>query len=218
MSEKLEAHERPQSFKEEIANCVSHGIALVACVVATPFLIGSASRHGGVWNAISVGIFACAMIFMYLSSTLYHALPENRAKRIFRLLDHGAIFLLIAGTYTPFTLGVLRGTWGWTLFILVWSLAAIGLVLKVAGAMRRHPRLSTALYLVMGWLVLIAIGPLWSRIPLPGIFWLLAGGMAYTSGVAFYAAERVRYGHFVWHLFVMVGSACHFLAVLWYAA
>ena len=213
----LPAHERPQTFGEEIANGVSHGVALAACLIATPFLFSSASRPGDAWNTVGAGIFAGAMIFMYLSSTLYHFLPENRAKRVFRLLDHGAIFLLIAGTYTPFTLGVLRGGWGWTLFGIVWGMAILGLVLKVAGAMQ-HPRLSTGLYLAMGWLIVIAIRPLWLKVPLPGILWLLAGGIAYTGGVAFFAAERVRYSHFVWHLFVVLGTTCHFFAVLWYAA
>ena len=216
VQEMLPAHERPQSFEEEIANGVSHGIALVVYLIATPFLISSASRSGDSWSAAGACVFAGATIFMYLSSTLYHLLPENRAKRVFRVLDHGAIFLLIAGTYTPFTLGILRGAWGWTLFGLVWSMAILGLVLKVVGVMR-HRRLSTGLYLAMGWLMLIAIRPLWLKAPLPGILWLLAGGIAYTGGVAFFAAERVRYSHFVWHLFVVLGTTCHFFAVLWYA-
>ena len=212
----LPEHKRPQSLREEIANGVSHGIALIACIGATPFLLSSASRLGDAWNILGTGIFAGSMILMYLSSSLYHLLPESRAKRVFRVLDHGAIFLLIAGTYTPFTLGTLRGAWGWTLLGLVWGMAIPGLILKVVGAMR-HPLLSTGLYLAMGWLILIAIRPLWSRMPLPGILWLLAGGMAYTGGIAFYAAEQVRYSHFVWHLFVIAGTACHFFAVLWYA-
>ena len=213
----LPAHQRPQSFEEETANGVSHGLALVAFLVATPFLLISASRVGGAWNIAGAGIFAGATILMYLSSTLYHFLPDNRAKRVFRVIDHGAIFLLIAGTYTPFTFGILRGAWGWTLFGLVWGMAILGLVLKAVGAMKRHPRLSTGLYLAMGWLILIAIRPVWLKVPLPGILWLLAGGIAYTGGVAFFAAERVRYSHFVWHLFVVLGTICHFFAVLWYA-
>jgi len=217
MNDMFTAHERPQSLGEEIANGISHGIALVAGLVATPVLIYSASRHGSAWNTIGASIFAGAMIFMYLSSALYHILPENRAKRAFRVLDHGAIFILIAGTYTPFTLGVLRGAWGWTLFGLVWGMGVIGLILRLVGAMQ-DPRFSTGLYLAMGWLILIAIRPFLSKVPLPGIMWLLAGGIAYTAGVAFFAAERVRYSHFIWHLFVILGTACHFFAVLWYAA
>ena len=212
----LPAPERPQSYKEEIANGVSHGIALVACLVATPVLLSSASRPGDAWRIVGAAIFGGAMIFMYLSSTLYHVLPANRAKRVFRVLDHVAIFLLIAGTYTPFTPGVLRGAWGWTLFSIVWALALLGMTLKIMGALR-HPFLSTGLYLAMGWLIVVAIRPLWLKVPLPGILLLLAGGIAYTGGVGFYAAERVRYSHFVWHLLVVLGTTCHYFAVLQYA-
>jgi len=208
-------HKRPQSVAEEIANGVSHGLALVACLIATPFLLSSASRRGDAWSVVGTAIFAGAMIFMYLSSTLYHVLPENRAKRVFRVLDHVAIFTLIAGTYTPFTLGVLRGAWGWTLFSIVWSLAVLGMTLKITGALWR-PLISIGLYLAMGWLIIIAIRPLWLKVPLPGMLLLFAGGIAYTAGVAFYAAERIRYSHFVWHLFVVLGTTCHFFAVLRY--
>ena len=157
------------------------------------------------------------MVLLYLTSTLYHALPRNRAKRVFQVLDHAAIFLMIAGTYTPFTLGVLRGTWGWTLFGLVWGLALAGVVLTAAGG-ARYPKLRVGLYLAMGWLILVAVKPLWLRMPSWGLFWLFAGGIAYTAGVAFYAAKRVCYSHFVWHLFVVAGTACHFIAVLRFAA
>jgi hemolysin III len=208
-------HKRPQSVAEEIANGVSHGLALVACLIATPFLLSSASRLGDAWSVVGTAIFAGAMIFMYLSSTLYHVLPENRAKRVFRVLDHVAIFTLIAGTYTPFTLGVLRGAWGWTLFSIVWSLAVLGMTLKITGALWR-PLISTGIYLAMGWLIIIAIRPLWLKVPLPGMLLLFAGGIAYTAGVSFYAAERIRYSHFVWHLFVVLGTTCHFFAVLRY--
>ena len=144
-------------------------------------------------------------------------MAPTRAKRVFRIIDHAAIYLLIAGTYTPFTLGVLRGPWGWTLFGLVWGLAVIGIFLKSVRGIR-YPRLSTVVYLAMGWLVLIALKPLWNNVPAWGLFWLLAGGVAYTAGVGFYAADRLRYSHFVWHLFVLAGTACHFVAVLLYSA
>ena len=208
--------ERTQSLGEEIANSVSHGVGLLAAVAAAPVLVLSAVRHGGVARIVGASVFAAAMVLLYLASTLYHALPMNRAKRVFRVLDHAAIFLMIAGTYTPVTLGVLRGTWGWTLFGLVWSLALAGVVLTAAGGVR-YPRLTTWLYLAMGWLILIAVKPLWLRMPSEGLLWLLAGGIAYTVGVVFYAAKRVRYGHFVWHLFVITGTACHFIAVLRFA-
>jgi len=156
------------------------------------------------------------MVILYLASTLYHALPRSKAKRVFRIIDHSAIFLLIAGTYTPFTLGVLRGVWGWTLFGVVWGLAILGVTLKALSGIR-NPRLSTALYVGMGWCALIAIRPLWVLVPVAGWLWLIAGGLAYTAGIAFYAADRLRYAHFVWHMFVLMGTACHFFAVLWYS-
>lgn len=217
MSRRLALRERTQSLGEEIANSISHGVGLVAAIAAVPFLIVAAVWRGGAAGIVGASVFAATVVVLYLASTLYHALPESRAKRVFQVLDHGAIFLLIAGTYTPFTLGVLHGAWGWTLFGLVWGLALTGVVLKAAGGVR-YPVLSTGLYLAMGWLVLIAVKPMWDRVPMWGLFWLLAGGLAYTAGVAFFAAKRVPYGHFVWHLFVLVGTVCHFIAVLRYAA
>jgi len=158
------------------------------------------------------------MVLMYLTSTLYHALPRNRAKQVFQILDHGAIFLLIAGTYTPFTLGVLRGMWGWTLFGLVWSLALTGIVLKIV-YVAWYQRFSTFLYLVMGWLVVIALKVLLLHVSTWGLIWLLSGGLAYTVGVVFFLVdERIRYSHFIWHLFVIAGTSCHFIAVLRYSA
>jgi len=189
---------------------------LLAAMAATPVLLLSAIRHGGPARIAGASVFAAAMVLLYLTSTLYHALPTNRAKRVFQVLDRAAIFLMIAGTYTPFTLGVLRGTWGWTLLGLVWGLALAGIVLTAAGGIR-YPKLTTSLYLAMGWLIVIAIKPLWLRMPSEGLFWLAGGGIAYTVGVVFYAAKRVRYFHFVWHLFVITGTACHFIAVLRFA-
>jgi hemolysin III len=209
--------ERTQSLGEEIANSVSHGVGFLAAVAAAPVLVISAVQHDGAARIVGASVFAATMVLLYLTSTLYHALPNNRAKRIFQVLDRTAIFLMIAGTYTPFTLGVLRGTWGWTLFGFVWGLALAGVVLTAVGGVR-YPKLSTGLYLAMGWLILIAIKPLWLRVPSWGLFWLLAGGIAYTVGVVFYAAKRVCYNHFVWHLFVITGTACHFIAVLRFAA
>src|SRR3989304_3358570 len=209
--------ERTQSLGEEIANSVSHGVGLLAAVAAAPVLVLSAVRHGGAARISGGGGFAGAMGVLYLTSMLYHALPNNRAKRVFQVLDRAAIFLMIAGTYTPFTLGVLRGTWGWTLFGLVWGLAIAGFVLTAVGGVR-YPKLSTGLYLAMGWLILIAAKPLWLRVPSWGLFWLSAGGIAYTGGGGFFAAKRGCFSHFVWHLFVITGTACHFIAVLRFAA
>ena len=213
----ISVQERAQSPGEEIANSVSHGVGLLAAVAAAPVLVLSAARQDGAARIAGASVFAATTVLLYLTSMIYHALPGNRAKRVFQVLDHTAIFLMIAGTYTPFTLGVLRGTWGWTLFGLVWGLALAGVALTAAGGIR-FPKLTTGLYLAMGWLILIAIKPLWLHLPSWGLFWLFAGGIAYTVGVAFYAAKRIRYSHFVWHLFVIAGTACHFVAVLRFAA
>ena len=207
---------RPPSLGEEIANSVSHGVGFIAALAVTPLLVQEAARRGGAVEIAGAIVFAGTVAVLYLASTLYHALPKNRAKHVFRIIDHSAIFLLIAGTYTPFTLGVLRGAWGWALLAIVWCLAVLGIVLKSVGGIR-YPRLSTALYVGMGWLALIAIRPLWVHVPVAGWLWLIAGGVAYTAGIAFYAAERVRYGHFVWHVFVLAGTACHCVAVWRYA-
>ncbi len=207
---------RLQTLGEEVANSVSHGIGFLAAVAVTPFLVVAAIPHGA-GSIVGVSIFAVTMAALYLVSPLYHALPSARAKRVFRVLDHGTIFLLIAGTYTPFTLGILRGGWGWALFGAIWGLALAGVIYKAVAAFR-YPIISTVIYVAMGWLVLIAVQPLWQRMPHQGFLWLLAGGLAYTGGVAFYAAKRVRYSHFVWHLCVLAGTTCHFFAVIWYAA
>jgi hemolysin III len=207
---------RPQTLAEEVANSVSHGLGFVMALAGAPILIVAATQRGTLSDVIAVSVFAAAMALMYLSSTIYHALPQGQAKRVFQVLDHSAIYLLIAGTYTPFTLGVLQGAWGWTLFGLVWGLAAFGVLVKAFAGIRWHG-LSTALYVGMGWLALIAAKPLWESLPLAGLAWLLAGGIAYTAGVYFYAKKTLRFGHFVWHLFVVAGTACHFVAVWKYA-
>lgn len=209
---------REQSRAEEIANSFSHGIGLVAALAGTPFLTVHAVRHGDAGFIVGTSVFSVTMIFLYLASTLYHALPMGKAKGVFRVIEHSAIFLLIAGTYTPFTLGVLRGAWGWTLFGVVWGLAVVGVALKAFNRVS-HPILSTGLYLLMGWVIVIAVDPLFARVPPSGLLWLLAGGLSYTAGVIFFAIDsRLKYGHLIWHLFVIAGTACHFFAVLWYAA
>jgi len=209
---------RPQTRGEEIANSVSHGVALLAAAVAVPFLIIAAARHGGAANVVGACVFATTMLLLYGTSTLYHALPESRAKRVFMKLDYSAIYLFIAGSYTPFAFGVLGGPWGWTLFGLVWSMAAFGVTLKAFDRLS-HPILSTGLYLAMGWLVLIAAGPLVERVPAMGLALLAAGGLAYTAGVVFFLLDsRYRFAHAVWHVFVAAGTGFHFFAVLGYAA
>ncbi len=218
MVEALASQERPQTRGEEIANSVSHGIALLAALAASPVVIMAALQRGSVSGIVAASVFAFTMVLLYFTSTLLHALPEGRAKRIFEVLDHSAIYLLIAGTYTPFTLGVLRGVWGWTLFGLVWGIAVIGISLKVYGGIR-YTTLSTLVYIAMGWIILIAAKPAWALIPKWGIFWLVAGGVAYTVGTVFFVVDhRIRYSHLVWHLFVVMGTACHFIAVLRYSS
>lgn len=203
--------------REDIANAITHGIALLAAVASVPALVVGASRGADAATIVGMSVFATAVVALYLASTLYHAWPHGRTKGVLRVCDHVAIYLLIAGTYTPFALGVLRGAWGWTLFGLIWGLAVAGSVLKISGALRQG-RVSTGLYLAMGWLVIIAIEPLYRALPGWGLFWLVAGGLAYTGGVVFFLAEgRLRYSHSVWHLFVIAGTACHSVAVFGYA-
>ncbi len=216
MSDASRKVHRPQTVGEEIANSVSHGVGFVLAIAALPVLVVNAMPRGAA-AVTGAAVFAATLALLYLASTLYHAITHERAKRVLRVLDHSAIYLLIAGTYTPFTLGVLRGPWGWSLLAVIWMLAIAGIALKSTLGMR-WPKLSTAIYLLMGWLVVIAAKPLATHMPPAGIAWLLAGGLAYTAGVAFYAAPRLRYAHFAWHLAVMAGTACHFVAVLRYAA
>ncbi len=209
--------ERPQTLGEEIANSVSHGVALLAALVGAPLLLVSASRFSAP-HIVGAAVFAATMVLLYFTSTLYHALPAGRAKRVFLKLDHGAIYLFIAGSYTPFALGALGGPWGWTLFGLVWAMAALGITLKAFDRLT-HPWLSTGLYLAMGWIVLIAAVPLVERVATPGLVLLVAGGLAYTVGVVFFLLDsKLRYAHAVWHAFVAVGTGLHFFAVLDYAA
>jgi len=206
-----------QSWGEELANSVSHGIGLVAALIGAPILILAAFDHGSGFFVGTI-VFTVTMLLLYLASTLYHAWPQTRAKHILQLLDHSAIFLLIAGTYTPFALGLLRGVVGPLMLGLIWALAIFGVGLKATHGTSRYRGLALALYLGMGWLALIVIRPLSLAVPLSAMLWLIAGGLAYTTGVFFFVYERVRYGHFVWHLFVLTGTGCHFLALLACAA
>lgn len=205
---------RDQSLGEEIANAISHGVGFLAAVAITPVLILRAISHGGA-AVVGVSIFGATMMILYLASTLYHAFPQSRTKRVFNILDHSAIFLLIAGTYTPFCLSVLGGAWGWSLFGIVWGLAVFGVVVKsVFGA--HSTRLSTALYLGMGWIAVVAAKPLWDNLSSTSLWWLVGGGLMYSSGVLFFMHDhRLRYSHFIWHLFVLAGTGCHVVAVLY---
>lgn len=207
--------DRHQSLGEEIANSISHGIGFLAAAAVTPVMIIKAIPSGAA-AITGISIFSATMMVLYMASTLYHAFPQSRTKRVFQIFDHSAIFLLIAGTYTPFTLTVLTGAWGWTLFGIIWGLAAAGVVLKSVRNIKTD-KLSIALYLGMGWLAVVAAKPLYDALPAWGLFWLLMGGAMYSFGVIFFANDhRIRYSHFVWHLFVLAGTACHVVAVLWF--
>ena len=203
--------------REEIANSISHGLGLVLAIAAVPILLLAAMKAGSAHSLVGVSVFGGTMVLLYLASTLYHSLTHEAAKQLFRLFDHTAIFLLIAGTYTPFSLGVLRGPWGWSLLAAVWTLAILGISLKISKRTRHSP-ICIALYVIMGWLAIVAVKPMLALIPVPGILLILAGGIAYTGGLAFFAAHRIRYNHFIWHLFVIAGTTCHFFAVLWYGS
>jgi hemolysin III len=214
MSDELRvSQKRMQSAGEELANSISHGIGLCASLIGAPILLLEARRSSPGFFLGAV-IFAVTLSMLYLGSTLYHAWPQTRGKSVLRTLDHSAIFLLIAGTYTPFTLGPLRGLWGSSILAVVWALAIFGVILKATRGASRHPKLGMTLYLGTGWLALIAVRPMMLAIPSAALFWLVAGGVIYTTGVLFFVNQRLRYSHFIWHLFVLAGSSCHFLAVL----
>ena len=218
MADSIAESSREQSRSEEITNSISHGVGLVAMLIGAPLLIMSALEQRAPGQIIGTIVFSSTAIFLYLSSTIYHALLPGKTKRVFRVIEHSAIFLLIAGTYTPFTLGVLQSRLGWILFSLVWALAAVGIAMKVFET-KPHPVISTGLYLVMGWLLILVFIPLLAKIPSDGLILLIFGGLFYTVGVAFFATDsRLQYGHFIWHLFVMAGTTCHYFAILWFAA
>jgi len=208
---------RPQSSGEEFANSLTHGLGAALALILGPVLIVAAYRTGDRWRFVASVIYVTTVLLLFTSSMIYHGLRSPRAKAVFQRIDHASIYLLIAGTYTPFTLVTLRGPWGWSLFGVVWGLAVAGVTLKGKfGA--RLPTFSTAVYLGMGWLMIIAIRPLAMHVAPRGIFWLVAGGLFYTMGVYFYARdEHRRFNHALWHLFVLAGSISHFCAVLWYA-
>ncbi len=203
------------SIGEEIANSVTHGIGLVLAIAGMVVLTAFATRYGNAWHLVSCVIFATTLILQYAFSTLYHSIQRPRAKHVMRILDHSAIFLLIAGTYTPFMLVNLRGTWGWTLFSIIWALALLGVFFQVS-LLRRWQGISLALYIGMGWVVVVAFKPMIAAVAPGGLILLLLGGLAYTSGVAFYLQKRLRYHHAIWHGFVLAGSILHFFAVLFY--
>jgi hemolysin III len=213
IDESLPLRNWTQSAGEEVANGISHGIGLVGAMIGTPILLLTAFRHGDISFFIGTIVFTTTMLLVYLASTLYHGWPQTHTKSLLQVIDHAAIFLLIAGTYTPFALGPLRGGGGLAMLGIVWALALFGVIMKATRGVLRHRRLAMTLYLGTGWIGLTFIRPLAVAIPLSALLCLIAGGIAYTAGTLFFANERLRYGHFVWHLFVLAGSGCHFAAV-----
>ncbi|MEL7622524.1 MAG: hemolysin III family protein [Clostridiales bacterium] len=208
----------PGSFftvAEEIANAITHGIGAALAIAGTVVMIVTAAMTGDPWKIVSVSIYGATLILLFLMSTLYHALVPEKAKRVFRVFDHSSIFLLIAGSYIPYTLVTLRGPLGWTIFGLVWALAIVGVVLNCI-SIERFEKFSLAAYLGMGWCIVIAIVPLIRLLPAGGLAFLVTGGLAYTFGVYFYRKDTVKYMHSVWHLFVLAGALLHYFAVQFY--
>ncbi len=203
------------AFHEEVANSVTHGVGLALSVIGLAVLIAFTSLYGSVLHIVSCSVYGATLVMLYAASTLYHSFRSPRLKHIFKIIDHCSIYLLIAGTYTPFTLVMLRGTWGWGLFAVVWMLCFVGIIFKLF-FVNRFMILSTIIYVMMGWLVIVAIKPMLAMIPPGCILWLVAGGLFYTVGVLFFAWHKLPYNHAIWHLFVVAGSVCHFFAVVFY--
>jgi hemolysin III len=204
-----------QSLGEEIANSITHGIGAALAVAGLVVLVVFAALYGDAWRLVSFSIYGASLVILYLVSTLYHSFTNPRVKKVFQLLDHCSIYLLIAGTYTPITLTILRGTWGWTLFALIWGMAILGIVLKIC-FIGRFKAFSIALYIAMGWLVVIAVKPLFTVVDHRMIVWLVIGGLSYTLGVIFYSANKMPYHHAIWHLFVLGGSITQYLGILFH--
>ena len=207
---------KEQTRQEEIANTISHAVGLVAAIVAAPFLIFYSANYGDTWAVIGTTVFIVSAMTLYFSSSMYHGMRNGKWKDRFQIVDHIAIFVLIAGTYTPFTLGVLKGAFGWIMFGLIWLIAITGIVLKIITGVK-NMKIWVAFYLMMGWLIIIAIKPLFEAMHPLGLLWIAAGGAAYTLGVIFYSMPRRKYSHFVWHLFVLAGTTFHFIAVMFHS-
>jgi hemolysin III len=198
---------------EELANSLTHGVGLALSIAGFVVLVVLAAMRGSAWRIVSCAVYGSTLICLYTASTLYHSIHSPRLKRVLKICDHSAIYLLIAGTYTPFLLVNLRGSWGWSLFAVIWGLAMAGILFKV-WFVEHFSVLSTVVYVLMGWLALVAVKPMLLSIPHSGLLWLLAGGVLYTVGVVFYAWKKVPYNHAIWHGFVLAGSSCHYFAVL----
>lgn len=210
---------RPQTIGEEIANSISHGIGELLAIGGLVLLVVFASLRGSAWHVVSFSIFGATMVIMYLFSTLTHSVQQEKAKDTLLVFDQAGIFLLIAGTYTPFCLVVLHGTFGWVLFGIEWGLAIFGIVMKVIFGkklVKGMVALTTSFYAIMGWLVMVRAGVLIDKLGVPGFMWLLAGGLCYTIGIVFFVWKKMKYHHLIWHLFVIAGTICHFFAVILY--
>lgn len=207
-------HKR-QSYAEEVANVLTHGIGLALSVVGWVALVALSAMAGDAWDVAASGVYGGTLVFLYGTSTLYHSVQRPRLKYMLRVVDHIAIFLLIAGTYTPFTVVLLRDGWGWTLLAIVWGCAIAGLLFKLCSSHRFHPA-ATSLYLLMGWIGILLADPVSSALPMGALLLIAAGGLAYTGGVVFYGWHSLRYSHAIWHVFVLVGSICHYIAVAMY--
>lgn len=205
------------SLGEEIAHSLTHAIGAALSIAGLTLLVALAALYGNVYQIVSFSIYGGTLVILYLASTLYHGFQQPRIKRVFKILDHASIFLLIAGTYTPFLLISLRGKLGWTLLAIIWGLAILGVSFKVL-FIDRLQKLSVLAYVLMGWLSVVMIEQMLANIPVGGLIWLGAGGAAYSIGVIFYALQKIRYMHVVWHFFVLAGSLCHYFAVLFYLA
>ena len=214
----MPSSKRVQTLGEEIANAVTHGVGALLALVGLVVAVALAAVHGDAWRIVSVSVYGFMMLVLYLSSTLYHAVTEPRVKHVFQVIDHATIYLMIAGSYTPFTLVALREAspaWGWSIFASVWVFAILGVIFQSC-YINRFPRLFTGLYLVMGWIMAIAIYPLWKAMGTAPIVWIVVGGICYSLGVIFYAQRRLKYGHAIWHLFVLAGTAVHYFAIVRY--
>lgn len=211
----MEMRARERLPAEEVANCVTHGVGLALSLAGFVALLLPAWAYGDAWHVTSGAVYGASLVTLYLASTLYHGARGPRAKRVLQALDHCCIYLLIAGTYTPFTLVTLRGGWGWTLFGLVWGLALAGIALRLRFGTRYRP-LAVASYVALGWLCVIAVKPILATVPAGALVWIALGGLAYTSGVFFFASKRIPHAHAIWHLFVLCGSVCHYVAVALY--
>jgi len=212
--QKMENNER-FNLKEELFNSISHGAGVLFAITALVLVSVFAAKTGDAWKIVSGVIYGVSLVALFLASTLYHSFPKGKVKDVFEIIDHSAIFLLIAGTYTPFTLVNLRGPSGWTIFGIVWGLTLVGIVFKIF-FVNKFVVFSTFIYILMGWLIVFAMGPLAENLSPNGLFWLVMGGVLYTLGTPFYIIRKIPLHHGIWHLFVLAGSVCHFITVFFY--